>query len=135
MHATLPDAIMKERVSMLSDSLDILAQEGYRILAAQDFAGYPDPEQVLVHVLNTHVQPDILARREDNEDPINVFVEVSTALSGDDCGRRWQAMADWSREHHGRLLVFVHPEDEPYAREIAAHWHVDPGCVRGLARH
>jgi len=134
MFAMLPDAILHEREAMLGRGIETLRNEGYQVDGAHDLSGLPDTEEVLIHVLNVHVRPDIQAHRGDG-DPLNAFVEVSTALTHDDCGRRWQALEAWCAERGAAMQVFVHPEDESLARRLAADWHLDPEIIRPLSRH
>ncbi len=97
--------------------------------------GYPDPQEGLVHVINAPVHPDVTATRTGDTGPLTAFVEVSTALSDDNVGRRWQYLWSWTHDHDGEMMVFVHPEDRDRALAIARHWRIDPGCIRSLARH
>jgi len=134
MFAMLPDAILHERETMLGRSIETLNTEGYKVDGAHDLSGLPDTDEFLIHVLNVHVRPDIQAHDAEGG-PLNAFVEVSTALTHDDCGRRWQALATWCADHGARMQVFVHPEDEALARRVAQAWHVAPEVIRPLQRH
>lgn len=129
----LPDAILREREAMLNRTIEALDGEGYEVDRAHDLAGLPETDELLIHVLNVHLRPDIHARCAGRQ-PLNAFVEVSTALTHDDCGRRWQALAAWCATHGAAMHVFVHPEDERLARELAKHWQIDPVVIRTLAR-
>ncbi|QKT02391.1 hypothetical protein HUS23_00295 [Ectothiorhodospiraceae bacterium 2226] len=129
----LPDAIQKEYVALLSRAVESLQQEGYEDLHVDGLAGYPDPAPLTVRVLNAPIEPDLTAQRAEQA-PLVGFVEVSTDLSIEDTGRRWQwIQAHWLPEHGGSLAVFVHPEDEQRAREIARRWHLDEDVVRPLS--
>jgi len=130
----LPDAILHEREAMLGRTIETLNTEGYEVDGAHDLGGVPDTDEYLIHVLNVHVRPDIQAHRNADATPLNAFVEVSTALSHDDCTRRWQALAAWCKDHGARMQVFVHPEDEALARRLAEQWHLDPDIIRPLSR-
>lgn len=135
MLSMLPDAIMRERVAMLNSAIEVLKSEGCRDLRVQDVEGYPSPDEGLVHVINAPVHPDVMASPADSSGPVTAFVEVSTALSDDNVGRRWQYLLSWTEDHHGQMLIFVHPENMDKATAIARHWHIDPACIRPLARH
>lgn len=132
--STLPQAIQKEKESLLSDAVGILQERGTRDLAVHDLAGYPEPEELVIPVLNTPMQPDIEGIREEDGCPTLGLVEVSTDLGDEACGRRWQAFADWVSRHQGQLVIFVHPEDEGRATEIALHWHVNPALIVAVPR-
>lgn len=130
----LPEAIQKEYEAMLDRAVSSLQAEGYEDLHADGLPGYPDPKPLTVHVLNAPVEPDLTARRGESGALVG-FVEVSTDLSIEDTGRRWQWIEEhWLPEHGGELAVFVHPEDAEQARRIARRWHLDEGIVRPLSR-
>ena len=129
---SLPDAIQHEREALLRGAIAAFQREGFQEFAAKDLQGYADPEHLVVPVLNAPMQPDVLARGP-NATAVGV-VEVSTDLGEEACGRRWQGLAAWAEEHGARLTVFVHPEDERRAQDIARHWHLDTGLIRPLAR-
>jgi hypothetical protein len=121
----LPDAIQREREALLRESISILESEGSREFSVHDLAGYPEPEELIIPVLNVPMLPDIVASNTDHSATTLAIVEVSTDLGEESCGRRWQSFARWAGEHNARLAIFVHPEDAQRAREIADHWHVD----------
>lgn len=135
MLSMLPEAIMRERVAMLNSAIEVMKREGARDLRVQDVEGYPSPEEGLVHVINAPVRPDVMASTADGSGPVTAFVEVSTALSDENIGRRWQYLLSWTENHHGRMHIFVHPENMDKASAIARHWRIDPHCIRPLARH
>ena len=135
MFSMLPDAIMREREAMLNGAVDLFKKEGYEGLQVQDLEGYPQPDDGIVRVINAPVQPDLTARAPDDGAPVTAFVEVSTALSDDNIGRRWQYLSSWTAAHGGRMRIFVHPEDLEKAASIARHWHIGPECVEALSRH
>lgn len=121
----LPDAVQRERESLLQGSVSILRQKGAAKLAVHDLPGFDDPPEIIIPVLNVPMQPDIWGTAEDESSPVLGVVEVSSDLSEDDCGRRWQAFSSWARDHNASVAVFVHPEDEKRAEQIARQWHVE----------
>lgn len=131
---TLPDAIQRERETLLHDAVELMKTQGYRDLAVQDLDGYQDPLEVLIPILNVHMQPDIIAHNQEGDDTLLGLVEVSTDLGEELCGRRWQAFDAWARNHHGMIRVFVHPEDLPRATEIAHYWHLQPDFLVPVER-
>lgn len=135
MLSMLPEAIMREREAMLSGAIATLEKEGCKDLKVHDVAGYPEPEEGIVHVINAPVQPDLVATAPGAEGPLTAFVEVSSALSDENIGRRWQYLSSWTQDHQGTMRIFVHPEDVERASAIARHWHIEPECIRTLARH
>lgn len=131
---TLPNAIQREREALLRDAVEQMKIEGYRTLAVQDLDGYAEPAEVLIPILNVHMQPDIMAANQEGDDPLLGLVEVSTDLGEEMCGRRWQAFDAWAKSHHGMMRVFVHPEDMPRAMAIAQSWHMQPDFLVPLQR-
>lgn len=125
MHS-LPNAVQREREALLSDAVGILKTQGYQALAVQDLAGYKEPDELLIPVLNIHMRPDILAANQEKDGLMLGVVEVSTDLGEESCGRRWQAFSAWANDHNMRMQVFVHPEDLRRATEIAEYWHMTP---------
>ncbi len=134
METVLPTAVLHERQAMLHGTLETLRNEGFSVTHARELHGFIEPAELLIHVLNVHLKPDLCAHKPGGTDTVHAFVEVSTALHEKDCARRWQALAQWSQTHAARMLIFVHPEDEARARGLAPQWHLDPGCVRKLPR-
>ncbi|BBP00985.1 hypothetical protein [Sulfuriferula nivalis] len=131
---TLPNAVQHEREALLSDAVGILKTHGYKSVAAQDLAGYQEPDELLIPVLNVHMRPDIFASSEMEDGMILGVVEVSTDLGEESCGRRWQAFNAWANDHHTRMQVYVHPEDLNRATEIAKHWHMVPDFLVSVKR-
>ncbi len=131
---TLPDAIQREREALLKDAIDMLEMLGNHDLTAQDLAGYNEPDELNIPVLNVHMRPDICASNQNNDGMVLGVVEVSTDLGEESCGRRWQAFSTWANSHNSRLQVFVHPEDVHRATEIAQYWHVDPDSIIPVKR-
>lgn len=131
---TLPDAIQREREALLRDVVDILKTQGNEDLAVQDLAGYKEPEELHIPVLNVHMRPDISASNQEKDGLILGVVEVSTDLGEESCGRRWKAISAWANNHNSRMQVFVHPEDLRRATEIAQYWHVDPDSIVPVRR-
>ncbi|MDR3390847.1 MAG: hypothetical protein P4L77_03845 [Sulfuriferula sp.] len=123
---TLPNAVQRERESLLSDAIGILETQGFQSFAVQDLAGYQEPAELVIPVLNVHMRPDIFAMDMDGDERLLGVVEVSTDLGEESCGRRWQAFNAWAHDHHTQMQVFVHPEDLARATEIAAQWHLEP---------
>lgn len=131
---TLPDAIQREREALLRDAIDILKIQGNQDLAVQDLAGYQEPGELNIPVLNVHMRPDIFASNRENDGLLLGVVEVSSDLGEGSCGRRWQAFSTWTNIHHSRMHIFVHPEDLRRATEIAQYWHVDPDSIVPVTR-
>jgi hypothetical protein len=88
---TLPTAVQREREALLSDAVSILKNEGYQPMAVQDLAGFQEPEELVIPILNVHMRPDIIASGKPDDESIVGVVEVSTDLGEESCGRRWQA--------------------------------------------
>lgn len=129
----LPDAIERERESMLEDTIELLRGRGYDRFAVHDLPGYREPAPVTIPILNIQMRPDLFASHERMR-PFVAIVEPSTGLGEEACGRRWQALQSWAQAHNADLLVFVHPEDETRATQIANLWHLDPSIVERLPR-
>lgn len=127
---------MRERQSMLAQSLHQLHQQGYRNMRAHDLPGYEEPGELLVPVLNVHTRPDIVADGlEGRGNSIWAVVEVSSGLGELSCGRRWRTLAHWAQEQGGTFLIFVHSEDRERAMTIAEYWHLSGECLVPLTRH
>lgn len=131
---TLPNAVQRERETLLSDAIGILKTQGYQPMAVQDLAGYKEPDELVIPVLNVHMRPDIVASGRPDDEQILGVVEVSTDLGEESCGRRWQAFNAWAHEHHSHMQVFVHPEDLRRATEIAEYWHMTPDFLIPVRR-
>lgn len=130
----LPDAIQRERENMLVSGVAALRSMGNAEFAVHDLAGFPEPDALTIPVLNIHLQPDIQAAKADHSDVTLALVEVSSDLGDEACGRRWQALAAWAQQHDVRMVVFVHPEDQARAEEIAQIWHLPTTHLMRLSR-
>lgn len=128
----LPPAVAAERDKLLRECLRLLQLDGYKAFKVHGHPGYRAPESVLIPVWNVRAVPDIVAVG-DRQKPLVAYVEVSSALGEESCGRRWQALAQWAATRDTRVLVVVHVEDLARARRIAAHWHFDPSILRPVA--
>ncbi|WP_018953557.1 hypothetical protein [Thioalkalivibrio sulfidiphilus] len=134
MTTMLPDAIERERETLLEASLNLLRRQGFEQFEAHELPGHPQPEPVTVPVLNIHITPDLRAFHPEQGTLLGV-VEPETDLGEEACGRRWQGLAAWAEKHHARLQVFVHEEDKTRARDIARHWHLDEAIIQPVPRH
>lgn len=130
----LPDAIQREREVMLKDGVETLRQMGNVEFAVHDLAGFREPDELAIPILNVHMQPDIVARRPGMPGATLALVEPSSDLGEESCGRRWQAFETWAHEHDAQVVVFVHPEDQTRAQEIARYWHVPAEHIMSLPR-
>ncbi|OOG24597.1 hypothetical protein B1C78_08325 [Thioalkalivibrio denitrificans] len=133
MTPTLPDAIERERETLLENVISRLRREGFNGFEALDLPGYPDPEPLTIPVLNVRMRPDLRAEHP-SEGLLLAVVEPETDLGEAACGRRWQGLAAWAERHKVRLQVFVHQEDQARAKDIARHWHLDEGLVHPVPR-
>ncbi len=133
MATMLPDAVERERETMLEDSIELLRHRGYDRFAAHELPGYREPAPVTIPILNIQMRPDLFASHEGMR-PFMAIVEPSTGLGEEACGRRWQAMQSWAQAHNADIMVFVHPEDETRAIQIASFWHLDPSIIEPLPR-
>lgn len=134
MLSMLPDAIQQERLSLLEGAVALLEREHASDLRVHDLPSYGEPASLIIPVLNVPMQPDILAQNAQAAGAIVAIVEVSTSLGDEACGRRWQAFNSWAHDHNGKLMVFVHPEDQSRAEAIAQYWHVDPNSIVPVQR-
>jgi len=130
----LPDAIQLERENMLQSGVETLKTMGNVEFSVHGLAGFPEPAELAVPVLNIHVQADIQARQPDTGGETLAVVEVSSGLGEESCGRRWQELEAWAQQHDAQVMVFVHPEDQTRAQEIARAWHVPPAYIVSLQR-
>ena len=130
----LPDAIQQERENMLRSGVQTLKSMGNAEFAVHDLAGFPEPDELTIPILNTHLQPDIQATKPGGGAAPLALVEVSSDLGEEACGRRWQALAAWAQQHDAQVMVFVHPEDQARAEEIARSWHVPIAHLMSLPR-
>ena len=133
MATMLPDAIEQERETMLHDTMEVLKLRGFSHFSAHDLPGFDEPREVTIPVLNVHMRPDIWAR-DDAGHHLLAMVEPSTDLGEETCGRRWQMLQSWADGHGAELHVFVHPEDEARAAEIARFWHLDHAMIEPVPR-
>jgi hypothetical protein len=133
MTSMLPDAIERERETLLETTMALLKREGYERFQALEMPGYPSPEPLTIPVLNVRMRPDLVAEH-DGQGVLLGVVEPETDLGEEACGRRWQGLAAWAERHGAQLQVFVHQEDQTRAREIARHWHLDEGLIRPVPR-
>jgi hypothetical protein len=130
----LPEAVERERDSLAQAAIDILRKAGYGHVRANALVGYPEPEPLLIPVLNVPMTPDIIAYKDDPKDVVIGLVEVSSDLGEELCGRRWQAFAHWIERNGGRLHVFVHTEDVGRAQHIVRHWQLSPASIYPVPR-
>lgn len=128
----LPAAVLRERRAMLGDAVKKLQKDGYESFEVDDLEGYPDPEDVNAPRTNVPIRPDILGRGKSGT--VCALTEVSSTLTDDLWGRRWQSLQQWAQGHEARFVVFVHPEDQDTARQLAQQWKVDPESVVALER-
>lgn len=134
MHSSqLPDAVIHEMEQLLKGCATHLEQGGYRNIRVHDLEGYPEPEELQIPVWNAPMVPDLMADRPSGG-ALVAAVAVSTDLGERSCGRRWQALHEWAQRHAGEFAVYVHPEDQLRATQIAEHWHLDPEFVEAVAR-
>ena len=133
MATMLPDAIERERETMLQDTMDVLKSRGFGHFDVRELPGFNEPKEVTIPVLNVHMRPDIFAT-DDQGRTMLVMVEPSTDLGEESCGRRWQMLETWAQGHNADLHVFVHPEDERRAGEIARQWHLNDDIIETLPR-
>jgi hypothetical protein len=133
MHANLPAAVDAERSALIQAAIRWLEGQGCRRFRVHGHAGYADPEPLRISVLNIVLVPDIHAEEGKTGAPVVACVEVSSDLSEMDCGRYWQALESWAREHGGRFYACVHADDAERARRIAQHWHLEPSYLRPVA--
>ncbi len=133
MATMLPDAIERERETMLHDTMDVLKSRGFGHFDVHDLPGFSEPRELTIPVLNVHLRPDILAT-DDQGHTLLAMVEPSTDLGEESCGRRWQMIENWAQGHNAELHVFVHPEDENRAAAIARAWHLSDEIVETLPR-
>lgn len=131
---TLPDAVQREREALLRDAVGILKIHGYQPLAVQDLAGYKEPDEIIIPVLNVPMKPDIMASNWEKDGLMLGVVVVSTDLGEESCGRRWQAFSAWAQNHNTDMQVFVHQEDIDRATAIAEHWHLSPELLISVQR-
>jgi hypothetical protein len=130
----LPEAVERERDSLAVAAIDTLRKAGYKHFRANALVGYPEPEPLLIPVLNVPMTPDIVAYKDDPKDFVIGLVEVSSDLGEELCGRRWQAFAHWIERNGGRLQVFVHHEDVGRAQQIVRHWQLAADSIYAVAR-
>jgi hypothetical protein len=131
MTSMLPDAIERERETLLENVIGRLRREGFDGFEALELPGYPEPESLTIPVLNVRMRPDVRAEHPSEGLPLGV---VEPDLGEEACGRRWQGLAAWAERHEARLQVFVHQENQARARDIAGHWHLDEGIVHPVLR-
>ncbi len=129
---TLPEAIQRERENLLRCTLQHLKNKGYTEFAVRDLEGYPEPPALVIPVLNSPMQPDILATQASGL-TLATVVEVSTDLGEESCGRRWQAFIAWATGQQSEFIVVVHQDELNRAQAIARHWHVDLARLVPLA--
>lgn len=130
MHANLPAAVDDERAGLIEAALRGLAREGFRNFRVHEHPGYPDPDPVRISVLNIGVVPDLCAEHAKAGAPLVACIEVHSDLSTTECGRTWEALSSWAREHGARFCVFVPADALEPAQRIAQHWNIDPACLR-----
>ncbi|HUW28238.1 MAG TPA: hypothetical protein VMV97_06490 [Sulfuriferula sp.] len=130
----LPDAIQLERENMLQSGVETLKTMGNAEFAVHDLAGFREPDELAIPILNIHLQPDIQARQPGSGGETLALVEVSSDLGEESCGRRWQALEAWAQQHDAQVVVFVHPEDQARAQKIAQAWHVPTAYIVALPR-
>lgn len=134
MYSQLPPAIEMERETLLQNAFECLLERGHGDIHIADFKEFEQPRPCKISVLNVVVQPDLEAQKPDQIGPTVASVEVSSDLGDESCGRRWQALSRWAKEHNGQYLIFIHPEDQNRAQAIAQLWEVDADHFVSLPR-
>lgn len=127
--SSLPQAIQQEREALLKNSAHFLRSRGLQTLRVHDLAGYEEPPEHLIPVLNVPMQADLEATDVEGSHCTLGLVEVASDLGDEACGRRWQALGRWAEDHRAELLVFVGSENSARARAIAQAWHLDPRLI------
>ena len=127
--SSLPRAIQQEREALLKNSARFLEERGLQTLRIHDLAGYEEPPEHLIPVLNVPMRADLEATDADGAHCTVGLVEVASDLGDEACGRRWQALGCWAEDHRAELLVFVRAECSARARAIAQSWHLDPRLI------
>ena len=126
---SLPGAVQREREALLESSARFLKERGLPRLRIHDLAGYEEPPDHLIPVLNVAMRADLEATDTGGACRTLGLVEVASDLGDEACGRRWQALGRWAEDHRAELLVFVSAEHTARARAIARAWHLDPGLI------
>ncbi|HDP88734.1 MAG TPA: hypothetical protein ENN42_02080, partial [Thioalkalivibrio sp.] len=119
--------------TMLQDTMALLKSRGFGRFDVHELPGFDEPREVTIPVLNVHMRPDIWAS-DDQGHVVLAMVSPSTDLGEEACGRRWQMLESWAQGHNAEVHVFVHPEDERRASDIARLWHLEGNIVETLPR-
>ncbi len=127
--SSLPGAVQREREGLLKNSARFLKERGLPSLRVHDLAGYEEPPDHLIPVLNVAMRADLEATDTSGACRTLGLVEVASNLGDEACGRRWQALWRWAEDHRAELLVFVGEEYSARARAIARAWHLDPRLI------
>ncbi|MEJ2479225.1 MAG: hypothetical protein P8Y78_03435 [Acidihalobacter sp.] len=130
----LPDAVRRERETMLADAVAHLRDQGYEHFAADGLRGYDTPDERRVPGGNVPLRVDVLAQAE-GKPTLHALAETSSVISDPLWGRRWQAFARLAEmPGDNRCLILVHPEDVALARARAAEWKLSESLIQGLER-
>lgn len=132
--AAIPQAIQQEREALLKSGARYLRSRGQLALYIRDLAGFEEPPEHLIPVLNIPMRADLEAVDTEGSHCTLGVVEVASDLGEEACGRRWQALGRWAEDHRAELLVFVHTENSERARAIARAWHLDPHLIVEVPR-
>lgn len=91
---------------------------------------YPDAPELLIPILNIHIQPDLYIESE--QGPIIAFVPDSVDLGDDTWGERWKNAQRWADDHEARLLVLVSADKKEKAMKLAEKWKLDSAIIQTL---
>lgn len=119
-----------ERASLLRAAALALRSDGWSEVRAAGCPEFREPQALVVPVLHAPVQPDLCASHPRRPGPLVASVATRRELGDPMLARRWQALAQWAREHRGAFAVFVVPEDQASARAAAVASDLDPSLVR-----
>lgn len=129
----LPDAAQHEHEEQLKQAANILKSSGYQSdLHVTGHPDYPDAPELLIPVLNIHLQPDFYVAKSDNGRGLVGFVPSISCLSDEICGERWREAQRWAEGHQADLLVLAPADRLDRAREIAMKWKLNAEIVQPL---
>ena len=129
----LPDAAQREHEEQLKQAANILKTAGYQgDLHVTGHPDYPDAPELLIPVLNIHLQPDFYMAKTETGRGLVGFVPSISCLSDEICGERWREAKRWADEHQVDLLVLAPADRLDRAREIATKWKLEPDIVQAL---
>lgn len=128
---SMPDAVKREHERQLARAAALMRTPGEeRQLHVTGLADFPDAPQLLIPVINAHIQPDLFLESPPGQESIVGFVPPVTCFADESCGERWKEAVRWADDHQARVVVLVDAAHQEKAVRIAQKWKLPASLIQ-----